>query len=64
MPMNISSDDFIAHDNSGTFDFAFIDADKANYRNYYERVLTLLRPNGVILLDNVSSFVLLDELYF
>jgi caffeoyl-CoA O-methyltransferase len=35
------------------FDLAFIDADKQNYPNYYEQVLTRLRPNGVILVDNV-----------
>ena len=35
------------------FDFAFIDADKSNYRNYYEEVLKRLRPNGLILIDNV-----------
>ena len=34
------------------FDFAFIDADKQNSAAYYERVLTLLRPGGVIALDN------------
>jgi caffeoyl-CoA O-methyltransferase len=34
------------------FDLAFIDADKENYRNYYEEVLARLRPNGVILVDN------------
>jgi caffeoyl-CoA O-methyltransferase len=34
------------------FDLAFIDADKENYRNYYEEVLGRLRPNGVILVDN------------
>lgn len=37
----------------GPFDLAFIDADKTNYINYYEAVLKLLRPGGVILIDNV-----------
>ena len=43
----------IAAGRSDSFDFAFIDADKSNYRNYYERVLALLRPNGLLLMDNV-----------
>lgn len=36
-----------------TFDLAFVDADKANYTNYYEGLLPLMRPGGVIAFDNV-----------
>jgi predicted O-methyltransferase YrrM len=43
----------IAHGERGRFDFAFIDADKTNYEGYYECALDLIRPGGLIMVDNV-----------
>jgi caffeoyl-CoA O-methyltransferase len=43
----------IAEGQGGTYDMAFIDADKTGYEAYYERVLTLLRPGGLMVFDNV-----------
>ena len=45
-------DALIANGQSESFDFAYIDADKSAYRDYVERCLTLVRPGGLITLDN------------
>jgi caffeoyl-CoA O-methyltransferase len=46
-------DRLVADGGEGTFDLAFIDADKPGYDGYYERALRLVRPGGVIAIDNV-----------
>ena len=44
--------DVLRENGPGSFDFAFIDADKSGYDVYYEACLTLLRPGGLIAIDN------------
>ncbi len=52
-PAKDSLDNLLENDESGQFDFAFVDADKTGYGDYYERVIQLLRPGGVMVFDNV-----------
>ena len=46
-------DGFLAQGLSGQLDLAFIDANKEDYDAYYERCLKLVRPGGIVLIDNV-----------
>jgi predicted O-methyltransferase YrrM len=46
-------DRLLAEHQANSFDFAFIDADKGNYLAYFDRALQLLRPGGLIAIDNV-----------
>ena len=51
-PAVVTLDTLIKTGHSDTFDFAFIDADKQNYADYYEKCLRLTRPGGVVAVDN------------
>jgi caffeoyl-CoA O-methyltransferase len=48
-------DELLAVGESGSFDFAFIDADKPSYVDYYDRLLRLIRPGGLIAVDNTLA---------
>lgn len=51
-PALATLDALIDENRAGRFDFVFIDADKENYEAYFDRVLTLIRPGGLIAVDN------------
>ncbi|KAM2419986.1 hypothetical protein EV1_026218 [Malus domestica] len=53
------------HENEGSFDFAYVDADEVNYWNYHERLMKLLKVGGLVVYDNTlwaGTVVMPDEL--
>jgi len=52
-PASVTLSKLIADGKQNSFDAAFIDADKESYDLYYEHSLTLIRPGGIIMIDNV-----------
>jgi caffeoyl-CoA O-methyltransferase len=61
-PAVTTLDEKLASGEEGSYDFAYIDADKSGYDAYYERCLKLLRSNGLIAIDNVLwSGAVVDE---
>jgi predicted O-methyltransferase YrrM len=52
-PALASLDALLAEGGAGGFDYAFVDADKEEYPAYYDRLIELIRPGGVMLWDNV-----------
>jgi predicted O-methyltransferase YrrM len=52
-PATETLDGLLADGAESTYDFAFVDADKTGYDGYYERLLRLVRPGGLIALDNM-----------
>ena len=57
-----SLDEMLAKKEEFKWDFAFIDADKENYINYYDRVMKLLRSGGIIMIDNVTIIRVINNL--
>lgn len=54
-PALTTLDELLAQGGRDSFDFAFVDADKGNYIGYYERLLELVRPGGLIAVDNTLA---------